>query len=162
MAIDPSVNDWGIEQYLSVKRVTKNGTVEEKIRALCSRGEHSMVLSAMRGHRDSYTAKKTSKEAIASLQSKLTFPLGPATAYSANDCKGKLPIGSLVFPQFSIYTDCRPLHDIEMHYLPEVIHLSACNPLQPDHRGCVDLVAKQSFVFGGAVTRFLLPMKSTD
>jgi len=160
LLLNENVYSSGINLYNDI--VKKDTTSKQKLRELCGNGRLSSVFSRTAGHTDSYTGASPKDECVG-LESKLVLALGPIELCSDNkndmstSSNGTVPMGCLGFPKFKIYSNCCPMQDVELHYLPFVVHATGENVKEPSHRGTFMKVNEKTYLvpFGGSITRMI-------
>ena len=98
-------------------------------------GRLSFVLESTGGHRDNYTGNVNGREKLF-LESKITVCDGKKQNETLLQTKNNfmdtsLPLGTLAYPLFSVYTNCSPITDLECHSLNNIVHISLKDQSNP-------------------------------
>ena len=87
---------------------------------LLNDGRLSMVLESTGGHCDNFTGASNIEFDDSVIESKITLMSGKVHKFhkgksSDNFVHVALPLGSLAYPRYGVFTNCNPVSDIECH-----------------------------------------------
>ena len=117
-----SVYSSTVETYERIRNAAVNES-KSVIEGLLRYGRSSVLNEVVGGHQDTQVCGKKAEDDRNPFHSKFVLALGMCRKIKGPS--SGVPVSSLAFPTFRIYTSCRALQDLELHSLQNIMHFGS-------------------------------------